>query len=229
MATTTTSMWCEGCGQAASGAFCGECGSKLVEKEVEAPAAAPPAKKPAATLSIFEQNAMRSQKETSSVTQQKDHKFGGATKVEKKNVYVGTFGDERRKAAQAESRPQDHSRFQSKPTTGYVGSFGDEQRKKAQAAARPNTYNKFGGAGGGGGSTYVGTFGEEQRKKAQAESRPQNSARFQSKPNQGYVGTFGDDRRKEAQAAASGANRAKDNIVMSKEKKCEGAMDITTA
>jgi len=221
---TRTISFCEGCNsEMPPGRFCGECGNSLVEREVECTEGGD--RKSAGGLSLFEQNALASQKAASSVSTVRDHKFAG----QKPSAgYCGTFGDETRKKAQeATSAKGGYNKFGG-TSSAYAGGFGDEQRKKAQAEASATGYNKFGGASGTGG--YVGTFGDEQRKKAQAQSSVAGGYNKFSgqKPAAGGIDLV-TAHNLETQKMMSEASRAKDSIVMSTEKKSEGAMDVVTA
>jgi len=191
----------------AAAKFCGSCGTRLGGAAVPsaAPAAAADSGSSGAPLSVFDQTALAQKNQHVA----RDSKFAGAAPA---RGYVGSFGEEQRKKAQAEmgTSGRDHKFAGSKPTTGYVGSFGDEQRKKAQAEmSTTGRDHKF--AGSKPTTGYVGSFGEEQRKKAQAEmgTSGRDHKFAGSKPTTGYVGSFGEEQRKAAQAAMGTTGRDK--------------------
>jgi len=220
-----TITFCETCNsEMPAGRFCGECGSQLTQKEVDSEVSQDGSSKSSGGLSIFEQNALASQKAASSVSTVRDHKFAG---VKPSAGYCGTFGDDvRKKAQEASSGKGGYNKFGG-ASSGYSGGFGDDQRKKAQEAASKQTgYNKFGGAS----SAYSGGFGDEQRKKAQeASSAKGGYNKFGGQKPVGGGIDMVTAHNIEKQKMASEASRAKDSIVLSTEKKNEGAMDIYTA
>jgi len=223
-----TITFCETCNsEMPAGRFCGECGSQLSQREVGEEAAqdgGDASRRSDAGLSIFEQNALASQKAASSVSTVRDHKFAGA---KPSAGYCGTFGDDvRKKAQEASSGKGGYNKFGG-ASSGYAGGFGDDQRKKAQEAASKQTgYNKFGGASSG----YAGGFGDEQRKKAQeATSAKGGYNKFSGQKPVGGGMDMVTAHNVEKQKMMSEASRTKDSIVMSTEKKSEGAMDIYTA
>lgn len=218
--------FCESCQEEMpSGRFCGECGSPLVQRQIIEEGGK--ASSGGGGLSIFEQNALASQKASSSVSQVRDHKFAG----QKPSAgYCGTFGDDvRKKAQEAASKQTGYNKFGG-TASGYAGGFGDDQRKKAQeAASKQSGYNKFGS--GAPTTGYVGTFGDDQRKKAQAATSAAGGYNKFSgqKPASGGMDLV-TAHNVEKQKMMSEASRAKDNIVLSTEKKCdEGTLDVTTA
>jgi hypothetical protein len=219
--------FCEICNaEMPAGRFCGECGSQLIQKELEAEPdqSGGDASKPAGGLSIFEQNAIASQKAASSVSTVRDHKFAGA---QPSAGYCGTFGDDvRKKAQEASSSKGGYNKFGG-ASSGYTGGFGDDQRKKAQeATSARGGYNKFGGASSG----YAGGFGDEQRKKAQeATSARGGYNKFGGQKPVGGGIDMVTAHNLEKQKMMSEASRAKDSIVMSTEKKSEGGIDMVTA
>lgn len=225
---TKTVQFCDACNvESDGGKFCGECGGALSEKEVEVTVK----KSTGASgggLSIFEQNALKQQKDSAGSNQVRDHKFAGSKPT---SGYCGTFGDEQRKKAQAAVAPTHGvDKWGGKKTSGYVGTFGDDQRKKAQEAASPSKFNKFGG---GAQTGYVGSFGDEQRKKAQANlsaAGGYNKFGGQKPIASGGSGMdFVTASNMQNQKIASDANRAGHDIVKSNDKKCEGAIDMQTA
>jgi len=222
--------FCEACNtEMPPGRFCGECGSQLIQKEVASEQSGGGGddssnanSKSAGGLSIFEQNALASQKAASSVSTVRDYKFAGA---KPSAGYCGTFGDDvRKKAQEATSAKGGYNKFGG-TSSGYSGGFGDEQRKKAQEATSAKGYNKFGGTSSG----YSGGFGDEQRKKAQEATSAKGYNKFGGQKPVGSGMDMVTAHNVEKQKMMSEASRTKDSIVMSTEKKSEGSMDIYTA
>eukprot|EP00008_Paramoeba_atlantica_P014217 CAMPEP_0201484906 /NCGR_PEP_ID=MMETSP0151_2-20130828/9054_1 /ASSEMBLY_ACC=CAM_ASM_000257 /TAXON_ID=200890 /ORGANISM="Paramoeba atlantica, Strain 621/1 / CCAP 1560/9" /LENGTH=397 /DNA_ID=CAMNT_0047868781 /DNA_START=51 /DNA_END=1244 /DNA_ORIENTATION=+ len=184
---------CKTCNVEVDGKFCGECGQKIEEEQ-----AAPPA-----TVSVPWCESCNLQMPEGKFCGECGSGLGQKEIEQKKKsaAYVGSFGDEQRKAAQAAaSNPVKTIKNVPAKSSGYAGTFGDDQRKKAQAAASTTGgYNKFGGGAG----TYAGGFGDEQRRKAQAAASTTGGYNKFGGSSSGYTGGFGDEQRKKAQAAAS--------------------------
>jgi len=216
---TTHIFYCESCNlEMPAGKFCGECGSGLVQREVEST-------KKSGGLSIFEQNALATQKSSGSAT--RDHKFTGSKPAA---GYCGTFGDEQRKKAQEQSNPAGFNKFGgAKPSGGYVGTFGDDQRKKAQQAAANTGFNKFGGQKPvGGGMDLITAHNVSKQKMMSEASRTKDSIVLSTeKKSEGTIDIYTANQLKQ-QKETSSAHRQGNDIIMSTEKKSEGSMDIYT-